>query len=110
MSLKIKRTIKFSKSFKRLAKKYKSIAIDYVNLIDSLESGNHNAVEISNNIYKIRLQNSSNPKGKSGGFRVVYFFKTKANEIYLLDIFSKNETNSIHKSKLQELSEKYGLI
>ena len=89
MSFRVERTDKFSKSFKELAKKYKKFASDYEKLIDTLESGDHNAVKVTENIYKIRLQNSSNPKGKSGGFRVVYFLKTEQSTLYLLDIFSK---------------------
>jgi len=79
MKFKIRRTDKFSKSFKKLAKKYKEIAIDYQNLLDMLASGDHNAIKVTENIYKIRLKNSLNPKGKSGDFRVVYFFKMQVN-------------------------------
>ena len=109
MSLKDKQTNKFSKSFKKLTKKYKNILYDYEKLVDILQSGIHNAIEVSENIYKIRLQNTSNSKGKSGGFRVVYFLKTKTDTIYLLDIFSKNEIKNINKDKLKALAEKYGL-
>ena len=109
MNFSIERTEKFSKSFKKLAKKYKNIASDYAKLIDTLKSGNHNAKEITQNIYKIRLQNTSNPKGKSSGFRVVYFLKTEENTIYLLDIFSKNEMTNIKTHKLLEMAGDYGL-
>jgi mRNA-degrading endonuclease RelE of RelBE toxin-antitoxin system len=96
MKFNIERTDKFSKSFKKLAKKYKNIKQDYAKLLEILQS-NNNAIKISENIYKIRLQNSSNTQGKSGGFRVVYFLKTSKNTIYLLDIFSKNEVQNIDK-------------
>jgi mRNA-degrading endonuclease RelE of RelBE toxin-antitoxin system len=88
MKFNIERTDKFSKSFKKLAKKYKNIKQDYEKLLEILQS-NNNAIKISENIYKIRLQNSSNTQGKSGGFRVIYFLKTSKNTIYLLDIFNK---------------------
>ncbi|MBE8190425.1 MAG: type II toxin-antitoxin system RelE/ParE family toxin [Candidatus Thioglobus sp.] len=106
MKFEIKRTVKFSKSFKKLTKKYRKLAYDYEKLIDILESGNHNAIKITENIYKIRLKNSSNPHGKSGGFRVIYFLQTAANTIYLLDIFSKTEIDNISKNKLAELAKK----
>lgn len=105
MSFEVERTAEFSKSFKKLAKKYKKIAVDYAKLIDILETGNHNAVQVAENIYKIRLENSSNHQGKSAGFRVVYFLKTEKNTIYLLGIFSKSDVGNISKAKLAELVE-----
>jgi mRNA-degrading endonuclease RelE of RelBE toxin-antitoxin system len=108
MKFNIERTAKFSKSFKKLAKKYKNIKQDYEKLLEILQS-NNNAIKISKNIYKIRLQNSSNTQGKSGGFRVIYFLKTSKNTIYLLDIFSKNEVQNIDKNKINEMVENYGL-
>ncbi len=101
--MKILETKIFLKSFKRLGKKYKKLIYDYEKLVDVLESGEHNAVEVAENIYKIRLQNSANAKGKSSGFRVVYFLKTEDDVIYLLDIFSKNELDNIKKDKLIEM-------
>jgi mRNA-degrading endonuclease RelE of RelBE toxin-antitoxin system len=108
MKFNIERTDKFSKSFKKLAKKYKNIKQDYEKLLEILQS-NNNAIKISENIYKIRLQNSSNTQGKSGGFRVIYFLKTSKNTIYLLDIFSKSEVENIDKNKIKEMLENYGL-
>ncbi|CAB5494841.1 hypothetical protein THERMOT_181 [Bathymodiolus thermophilus thioautotrophic gill symbiont] len=110
MNFSVRRTKRFTRSFKRLNKRYKKLADDYKKLVDVLEVGNHNAIEITKNIYKIRLQNTSNPKGKSGGFRVVYFLKTKENTLYLLDIFSKNEISSIKKDKLIQMALEQQLI
>ncbi|SMN17508.1 hypothetical protein CRYPA_91 [uncultured Candidatus Thioglobus sp.] len=55
------------------------------------------AVHLGDGFYKIRLKNSASPKGKSSGFRVVYFFKTKNNEIYLLDIYTQNTVENINR-------------
>ncbi|WP_171004672.1 type II toxin-antitoxin system RelE/ParE family toxin [Bathymodiolus heckerae thiotrophic gill symbiont] len=110
MSLKIIQLSKFTKSFKNLAKRYRNIVLDYEKLLDILESNKHNAINLGDNFYKIRLKNSSNPSGKSGSFRVVYFFKTNENEIYLLDIYSKNDVSSISKSKLIQLAKTSHLI
>ncbi len=109
MNLTISRTDRFTKSFKKLAKRYNKIAKDYSDLLNLLESDKHNAVSLGYDLYKICLSNSSNPKGKSSGFRVVYFLKNKDNEIFLLDIFSKNEIENISKNRLFELIGKYGL-
>lgn len=110
MTLKILEIRNFKKSVKRLSKKYKKFVDDYENLLDMLESGNHNATYLGDEFYKIRLNNSSIPQGKNSGFRVVYFFKTQNNEIYLLDIYSKNDIDTISKTKLAELVKIYGVL
>ncbi len=91
MSLILKKTPRFEKSAKKLAKKYQRFVDDLRVLNQELQQTNINAINLGDNFYKILLKNSSNPKGKSSGFRVVYFFKNNANEIYLLDIFIKSE-------------------
>ena len=68
------------------------------------------SIDLGDNFYKIRLKNSSNLSGKSGGFRVVYFLKTNENEIYLLDIYSKNDVSNISKDKLIQLAKASHLI
>jgi mRNA-degrading endonuclease RelE of RelBE toxin-antitoxin system len=109
MNLRIKTIVNFDKSIKKLAKKYKNIKQDYQKLIKILNNNNHNAIDLGDNFYKIRLQNTSINKGKSSGFRVVYFYKTNNNEIYLLEIYTKNEVQNIDKQKLQEITSKYNL-
>lgn len=110
MNLKIVETKYFLKSLKKIGKKYRKLVYDYEKLVDILETGNHNAVQVTENIYKIRLQNSSNLKGQSSGFRVIYFLKTKSDTLYLLDIFSKNEIDSIKSHKLLEMAKSYNLM
>jgi mRNA-degrading endonuclease RelE of RelBE toxin-antitoxin system len=109
MNLKIIKLSKFTKSVKKLAKKYKNLANDLTTLNKELNKPNNNSIKISENIYKIRLQNSSNIQGKSGGFRVIYFLKIDKNTIYLLDIFSKSEVENIEKHKIIEIVKNYGL-
>jgi mRNA-degrading endonuclease RelE of RelBE toxin-antitoxin system len=108
MNLKIDTTPGFIKSTKRLAKKYKNLKKDLITLDKILRSKN-NAIDLGDNFYKIRLQNTSINKNKSSGFRVVYFYKTNNNEIYLLEIYTKNEVQNIDKQKLQEITSKYNL-
>lgn len=109
MNLKIKTLITFEKSLKHLSKKYKSIKKDYKNLLLILSTDNVNAVDLGDNFYKIRLKNSSTNKGKSSGFRVVYFYKTDKNTIYLLDMYIKSEVENISKEQLKELVHQYKL-
>jgi hypothetical protein len=99
----------FTKSAKKLVKKYKKLADDLEALHFELQNGAKTAINLGDDFYKIRLKNSAISQGKSGGFRVVYFFKTKNNEIYLLDIYTKNIIENINKDRLVELVQIYNL-
>ncbi|MEN9654169.1 MAG: hypothetical protein RL235_281 [Chlamydiota bacterium] len=52
-------------------------------------------------VRKIRLKSSS--KGKSGGFRVCYFYYVVSEVIYLLFIFQKNEQENLTAAQRKEL-------
>lgn len=43
-------------------------------------------------------------KGKSGGVRVIYYFKKQDDEIWLLTIYSKNEIESIPAHVLRQIA------
>jgi len=43
-------------------------------------------------------------KGKSGGVRVIYYFKRQDDEIWMLTIYSKNETESIPAHILRQIA------
>jgi len=43
-------------------------------------------------------------KGKSGGVRVIYYFKRNDNEIWLLTIYSKSETENIPTHILRQIA------
>lgn len=95
----------FLKKLKELRKKNPNIKKDYQNLLDTLQENPTNAIQIKDNIYKIRLKNSSSNKGKSGGYRVYYFYKSEKDFIVLLYIYSKNVQTNLSDEKLNELIE-----
>lgn len=43
-------------------------------------------------------------RGKSGGVRVIYYFKRQADEIWLLTIYSKSEVKNIPSHVLREIA------
>jgi mRNA-degrading endonuclease RelE of RelBE toxin-antitoxin system len=43
-------------------------------------------------------------KGKSGGVRVIYYFKKQDDEIWLLTIYSKNEVENIPSHVLRQIA------
>ena len=62
-------------------------------------------VEIKDNIYKIRIKNSDNNKGKSGGYRVVTYIINEEKNIVLVTIYSKSKQNNIIDVNLDKLIE-----
>lgn len=41
--------------------------------------------------------------GKSGGFRVIYYFADSRGVIYLIDVYAKNEKSALTKGEKNEL-------
>ena len=52
------------------------------------------------------MKNSDNRKGKSGGYRLVYYLKTSVN-VLLLTIYSKSEQDDIAAEDLRAIIEEY---
>ncbi len=52
---------------------------------------------------KIRWRASG--RGKSGGFRIIYYLATVQGYVYFLDIYAKNQQEDLSKDQLKELSE-----
>lgn len=44
-------------------------------------------------------------KGKSGGIRVIYYFLTENNQIYMLMAYGKSETEDLTKEQLKKLAQ-----
>ena len=109
MIYKIIPTPQFSKSVKSLFKKYKLIANDLKNLEKELTVNPKAGIELGNNCYKLRVQNSSVPTGKSGGFRVIYYLKVE-DRIFLLEIYSKSDLENISDDKILNILKANGLI
>ena len=100
MSFEIISLVSFEKDVKRLAKKYNKIACDLRELSDTLNGNPKAGIALSSNLYKLRVKNSSISSGKSGGFRVIYYYIDEQNNIYLMKIYSKTEIGNISEDKL----------
>ena len=69
-------------------------------LLQYLESGK--VVRGSGGVRKVRWAMSG--KGKSGGVRVIYYFKKQDDEIWFLTIYSKNEVENIPAHVLRQIA------
>ncbi len=59
-------------------------------------------------IRKVRLALSG--RGKSGGARVVYYFRNEGMPVYLLTVFAKNEKENLSQSERNQLKSLVHLI
>ena len=109
MSLKIVSLASFSKGVKKLYKRYKQIASDLKELNKTLNKDLKAGVPLGRNCFKIRVSNSSVPTGKSGGFRVIYYYVDKDESIYLMAMYSKSELETISDEKIIDILKINGL-
>ena len=105
MNLKIISLELFSKDVKKLYKKYRNIADDLKVLEKELQSDPKCGIELGHSCYKykVRLKNSSVPTGKSGGFRVIYYYLDAKANIYLMAMYSKSELENISEDRVVEI-------
>ena len=97
MKVKLIPSIEFDRQFKRLAKKYKSLPVDYLTLSKDLKENPFQGVDLGGGVRKIRMAIGSKGKGKSGGARVLTLnvLVTDETDVTLLTIYDKNEIDSV---------------
>jgi mRNA-degrading endonuclease RelE of RelBE toxin-antitoxin system len=103
MNYNILRTDTFSKHFKKLAKKYPSVASDYQDLLTKLQENPQLGKPLGRDCYKIRLTIKSKQSGKSGGVRVITYVRIIQKRITLLDIYDKSDKETITDKELDAL-------
>jgi hypothetical protein len=86
------------RSSKRLKSSDRQSIINY--LASHPKSGD--LVKGTGGIRKLRWAASG--KGKSGGFRVVYYYHNKSMPLFLLTVFSKGEKANLSKGERNELA------
>jgi mRNA-degrading endonuclease RelE of RelBE toxin-antitoxin system len=93
----------FLKSLKKLIKKHKDIKEDILRLTKDLSSKPESGIRLGSQMYKIRLNITKSSIGKRGGLRIIYYFKISASLIVYIDIYSKNEKESIPISEIKQI-------
>ena len=70
MNYKIETIPRFEKDVKKLKKKFPKIKSDLVNFVNQLLLNPKMGIDLGENIFKVRIPNSSIPTGKSGGLEL----------------------------------------
>ena len=97
MNYKIDTISRFEKDVKKLKKSFPKIKDDLIELVRYLSSNPELGTKLGENIYKIRVPNSSVPVGKSGGFRVITYYKIDDTLYCSPSILKQNKTTSRQK-------------
>ena len=95
----IETTSWFNKQLKQLAKKYRSIPEDYANLLHSLVENPLQGTPIRRGAFKIRMPIASKNSGKSGGSRVITYYRDEKDTLYYL-IFTTSPKRVIFHRKI----------
>lgn len=109
MSINVDYTLEFKRNIRQLVKKYPSIRQDIEPIIQGLQQGELLGDRIQHSgyiVYKLRVKNSDNRKGKSAGYRVIYYLKTAEN-IVLVTIYSKSEQSDITTNELKTIIKQF---
>lgn len=99
----------FVRALKRLRKKHPHIVEDVETLIARLEQGEtpgNQVPQVKYRVFKVRLRSRDQSKGKSGGYRVIYYVQT-ADQLILITIYAKSEQEDIGSERIRHLIEQY---
>ena len=102
-------TPQFRKDLKNLAKRYRSIRKDLEPLIAELQSGKTPGERLQGlnyQVFKVRLKNSDIQKGKSAGYRVIYYLQTQT-VVVLVTIYSKSDLSDVSNQIIEQAIRQY---
>ncbi len=102
-------TVRFTPEFKRnlqkLVKRYRHIRADVQPVLDQLQTGvviGTQVPGIDYAIFKVRVRNRDARKGKRGGYRLLYYLKTKTS-IILIIIYAKSDRSDISAAQIRRI-------
>lgn len=102
--------MEFKRNLRQLIKKYPHIREDIEPIIESLQQGELLGDKVQHSgysVYKVRVKNSDIQKGKSAGYRVIYYLKTQT-EIILITIYSKSEQSDVSVNEIKRIIKQFG--
>lgn len=105
----IELTPRFQRDLRTLAKRYRNIRNDIQPVIAQLQAGELPGDRIPGmeyEIFKVRIKNSDIQKGKSAGYRAIYYLKT-SDSIVLVTMYSKSDLSDIAVETVREILGQY---
>ncbi|NJM63269.1 MAG: type II toxin-antitoxin system RelE/ParE family toxin [Oscillatoriales cyanobacterium RU_3_3] len=108
-SIEIRLTPEFQRKLRTLAKKYRQVQADLRPIVEQLQFGallGDRIPGLGSPVMKVRLKNSDIQKGKSGGYRLIYWISSPES-IVLLDIYSKSEQQDIEVAEIRQIIKEF---
>ena len=102
----VRLTASFKRSVKKLKRRYPHIKDDVQEGVELLLQTPQLGVVVpgSGGIRKIRLPNRDAKRGKSGGYRLLYYLEdTESQALYLLFVYSKSDRADVTRRELKQL-------
>jgi mRNA-degrading endonuclease RelE of RelBE toxin-antitoxin system len=99
----------FLRAIKQLQKRYPHISDDVQPLVQQLAQGETPGDQVPGiqyPVYKVRVRNRDAGRGKSGGYRVLYYIRTTS-LVILATIYSKSDQRDISTTELRRIIEEY---
>jgi len=96
----------FKRSVKQLARRFRHVKDDVRLAVQVLLQSPTLGVTIpgSSGVRKLRVRNTDLPRGKSGGYRLLYWVQEQPTAaIYLLLLYSKSDRDDVTRQELQKL-------
>jgi len=96
----------FRHSLKKLAKRFPHVKDDVGAQIRALQQDpmQGSIIRGGSGIRKVRVRNSDLPKGKSGGYRLLYYIEGyPVSTIYILFLYAKSDRDSVTIHELRQL-------
>jgi len=89
----IRLTPEFRRRVKKLSKRYRKLQSDLASVLEQLKAGEAPGDQIQGiniTVMKVRVKNTDIRKGKSGGYRLIYWVASDE-LVVLLDFYSKSD-------------------
>lgn len=103
--MRIEVTPTFTRNVRTLLKRYRDLRQDLQPILKQLEQGERPGDRLQGitlAVFKVRLKNSNIGKGKSAGYRLIYYAEV-ADRVVLLTIYSKSDRTDITSREIIEI-------
>jgi len=102
-------TPEFKRAVRKLSRQYRSLRRDLAPLLTALEAGEtlgDPLQQVRYPVFKVRVKNSDAQRGKSGGYRVIYYLK-QSDKTVLVTLYSKSHQSDISADDIRRIVMKY---
>jgi mRNA-degrading endonuclease RelE of RelBE toxin-antitoxin system len=103
--IEIRLTPDFRKQVRKLEKRYRKIQSDLQPILMQIQMGEiigDRLQGVDAEVFKVRIRNSDVNRGKSGGYRMIYWLKLPEC-VVLLDIYSKSDRDDVEINIIQNI-------